>query len=200
MTTAADLRAGGAFTEAVFDGLDLGGELLIDVEAEGCRFVSCDFSGARLENWSLVDCEFRSCDLTLLEVPRSSFRGVRFVECRLLGVDWSPAATALGFQVRFERCVLDGSSFVKLAPEELEMVECRGRDLNFGGADLTGARFPESTLEGARFQGTDLTRADFSGATGVLFDPAENCLHQTRLSLEAAVGILDVAGIVVDGM
>lgn len=198
--TAPDLREGGAFTEAELEGLELSGEHLLDVEAEGCRFVSCDFSGARLEDWSLVDCELLSCDLTLLEVPRSSFRGVRFVECRLLGVDWSAAATALGFRVRFEGCVLDGSSFVGLAPEDLEMRECRGRDLNFAGADLTGARFPGTTLEGARFQETNLTGADFSGATNVLFDPAANRLDQTRVSLESAVGILGVAGIVVDGM
>ena len=198
--SARDLRRGGVFTDASFDGLELGGESLADGELEGCRFVSCDLSGARLEDWSLVDCELQSGDLTLLEVPRSSFRGVRFVECRLLGVDWSAAATALGFRVAFEGCVLDGSSFVELSPEALEMSGCRARDVNFAGADLTGARFPGTHLEGARFQGTNLTGADFSGARDVLFDPAENRLDGTRLSLESAVDVLGVTGIAVDGM
>lgn len=198
--TAANLPEGGAHSGAVFEGLELAGERLADGELEACRFVSCDLSGARLEDWSLVDCEFRSCDLTLLEVPRSSFRGVRFVECRLLGVDWSAAATALGFRVTLDGCALDGSSFVGLHAEELEMKDCRARDVNFAGADLTGARFPGTALDGARFQETDLTRADFSGATGVLFDPAANRLEETRLSLESAVAVLGVAGIVVDGM
>lgn len=198
--TAGDLRKGGAFTDAGFEDLELAGARLTDGEAEGCCFVSCDLSGAQIEDWSFVDCEFRSCDVTLLEVPRSSFRDVRFVECRLLGVDWSAAATTLGFRVTFEGCVLDGSSFVGLDAEELEMKDCRARDVNFAGANLTGAKFPGTALDGARFQDTDLTRADFSEATGVLFDPAANRFEETRLSLESAVGVLGVAGIVVEGM
>lgn len=198
--SADEVRDGGIFEGVDFEDVALSGRRLSDAELDACRFLSCDLSEARLEDCSFIDCELRSCDLTLTRVGGTSFRGVRFVECRLLGVDWTEAATALGLEIVFERCVLDGSSFVGLRPERLKMVDCRAREVNFAGADLTGASFPGTSLAGARFQGTTLTRADLSGALDVLFDPAENRLDQTRLSLEAAVGVLGVAGIVVEGM
>lgn len=195
-----DLRDDQAFEGVEFRDVSVAGELLTDRELDGCRLVSCDLSEARLEDCAFLECELRSCDLMLTRVPGTSFRAVRFVECRLLGVDWTEAATALGLEVTFERCVLDGSSFAGLRPQGLEMVECRARDVNFAGADLTGASFPGTSLAGARFQRTILHRADLSGAVDVLFDPAENRLDQTRVSLEGAVGVLGVAGIVVEGM
>jgi len=194
-----DLRNDASFDGAAFENLELTGEHLRDREVDGCTFVSCDLREAVLEDCSFVDCELRSSDLSLVRLPRSSFRGVRFVDCRVQGVDWTDAATALGIELTFERCILDGSSFMGMELEGLEIVECRAREVSFAGAVLRGARFPGTDLEGARFQGTDLRDVDFSDAANVVFDPTENRLGGTRLSPEGAVAVLGVSGILVDG-
>ena len=183
--------------EGRLQGLKLRGETLEGKEFENCTFVSCDLAEARLSRCRFLGCELRSSELSLLKPAGSAFRDVRFVDCRLLGVDWTEVDAALGLRLAFERCVLDSSSFMALHLEELRMVDCTARELGFEGAVLTGATFSSTNLEGSRFHGTDLRGADLSDATGVAFDPSANRLGRTRLSLEGGLAVLGVAGIVI---
>lgn len=192
-----ELDARSSFEDQDFEGLDLTGERLTDKEFEGCAFVSCKLEGVVLDRCRFVSCEFRLSDLSLFKPRDSAFRGVRFIDSRLTGVDWTQAETTLGLDVAFERSILDGSSFMELEVRGLRAIQCRAEGVNFVGASLGEADFSGTDLSDCQFSGADLRGVDFGRASNVSFDPRECRLKDTRVSLEAAVGLLGRLGVVV---
>lgn len=197
--TLAELSEGEQFVGETFEGLKLAGGRVSRNDFEECRFVSCDLGEAYLDRCRFTDCEFRSSELSLLRPGASSFRDVRFLDCRAMGIDWTQAETALGFRALFERCILDSSSFAQLPLDELRVLECRAKDANFVGADLTRADFRGTNLMGSRFAHANLSEADLSNAREVMLDPATTTLQRTKLSLDDSIRVLRAMGIVVAG-
>lgn len=193
------LDAQSSFEDREIENLDLTGQRLADKEFEGCSFVSCKLHGLLLDRCRFVSCEFRSCDLSLIEPRDSSFRGVRFIDSRLTGVNWTQADTTLGLDVAFERSVLDGGSFMELPLDGLEVIGCRAQGVSFSGASLLDADFSGSDLLDSQFHGSDLRGADLSAASNVTFDPRECRLGNTKLSLDGGLRVLGRVGIVIDG-
>ncbi len=177
-----------------FEDLDLRGEVLAGKEFHGCTFTRCTFAAARLERCLFDHCEVEGSDWSAVRLGNSSFRAVRFTQCRVGGVDFS-AANQLMFEVRFEDCVLDFSSFVGMRLHGLQVLSSRAREADFTGTDLTGACFDGTELRGARFWRTTLHDADLRGASAYAIQPDKNRLKDTRFSLDAALDHLALLGI-----
>ncbi|HEY4214592.1 MAG TPA: pentapeptide repeat-containing protein [Steroidobacteraceae bacterium] len=119
-----------SFAQGVYSGLRF----------EECRFESCDLSDCTLEDCRLVDTEFLNCNLSLLQVGGSAFRGVKFTDCKLVGINWTRAhwqRIRMSAQLEFERCILNDSSFAGLHLPQIKMVECRIFDADFSGTDAS---------------------------------------------------------------
>lgn len=175
-----------------FRGLHLAGATIEGRRFEDCRFDHCDFSEAALRACRFRDCEFADCNLSLVRLDGTQV-GARFVDCKLVGIDWTRAhwpAIRLDAPIAFERCALNDGSFFGLSLRELAAVECRAHDVDFTEADLEDADFRHSDLRGAIFRRTRLARADFREATDYRIDVLLNDVRHAKFSLPEAISLL----------
>jgi fluoroquinolone resistance protein len=176
---------------------DVEGVALAGLEVFSCRFESCRFGEQRWSRVVLERCTFVDCDLTKLSWGGSSLRGVTFENCKLLGVEFAGAAdnpefTCSGCSLRyavFDGVNVRGARFVDCSLQDASFVECDLQDASFDGCDLGGA-----TLRRCRLAG-----ADFSTATGLFFEPAQNQSKDVYLSEETAVQLARAQGMRVAG-
>jgi uncharacterized protein YjbI with pentapeptide repeats len=108
-----------------------------DIEFFQCRFDGCQFLRTTFRQCRFEECVFEKCDLSLLKVPESSFIGVRFLHAKMLGIDWTQAATPL--TLAFQGSNIGHSTFVRLSLQRMAMVECVAREVDFTGTNLTRA-------------------------------------------------------------
>ncbi len=180
----------------IFDQLTLQKATLRGSEFTDCRFKQCSFGEASFELCTFKDCAFANCDLSLMAPEKSAFRGVDFVKCKLLGVNWGKATwvnqqmQALLKTVSFKECVVNYSSFVGLRLPGLKLVECVARAADFSEADLSKSDFRKTDFEEALFRNTNLAGSNFVGATNYYIDPASNQISKARFSLPDALGLL----------
>ncbi|MCP4869106.1 MAG: pentapeptide repeat-containing protein [Proteobacteria bacterium] len=182
-----------------FDGLDLRGGRLERVELLDCVISDSQLSEATLDSCSFEDVTFRRCDLSVVQLGGTAFRGVKFDECKLTGLDWSRAQD-LTFEVSFHDCVLDFSSFQGVRLRKLRIEGGRAHNVIFADSDLRAARLGYVDLAGAQFTGNDLRGTDLSTSVNVVLEPRTNRLHKTKLPVDAALKHLKQMGIIVPGM
>lgn len=196
-TSAERLLRADSLEDAVFAGLDLQGVDLGARELTGCTFRHCKLQETRWRGARLDECRFERCDLTRMQPCGMLAHGVRFADCKLMGVEW----TDLGQfpQLAFADCVLDFASFVGLSLRKTAFVGCKIAEANFFDADLREANFAGSDLRGSIFRGCKLDKADFSAATGVFFDPAVNAARGAVVAIEMAALLAMQAGLHVAG-
>lgn len=189
---AADLFSQRDHSNRQFRDIHGAGATLEGLRFEDCRFDHCDFSEATLRDCRFRDCEFVDCNLSLARLGGSQL-GARFVDSKLVGIDWTLAhwpTIRLEAAIAFERCALNDGSFFGLSLRELTMAECRAHDVDFSEADLEDADFRHSDLRGAIFRRTRLARADFRDATDYRIDVFLNDIKHAKFSLPEAVSLL----------
>jgi uncharacterized protein YjbI with pentapeptide repeats len=176
--------------------LDCGGADLSEKVFRRCRFervrlVEAVCTAARFE-----DCTFARSDLTLLKVERAGFHDVRFVQTKLMGVDFS-GVKRLAFAPTFEGCVLTYATFAGLKMRGVRFDDCKADEASFAGVDLTGAVFASTDLTNAKFIDTVLVDADLSTSWGYRISPQQNKLQRTRFSDDAALALVEALGVIV---
>jgi uncharacterized protein YjbI with pentapeptide repeats len=159
---------------------------------ENCTFRRCKFIGAAVKHCRFIECSFENCDFSVANVTGSSFRGAKFVECKAVGVNWSLTAGIHASQ--FISCKLNDTSFSKLDLRHIIFQGCSLENADFRDCRLEKSKFPQSRLSGAQFNKTILVEADFSQAHDYFFDPRENKLKKTKVSLPEAIGLLEALG------
>lgn len=186
--------------QAFFEGEsfdDVEGAKVAHKEFFRCTFRNGKLAESRWERCSFEACTFIDCDLTRMVPMNSSWRGVTFKQCKLLGVDFS--SLAVNPDVTFEGCILRyvvmngvnlrGTRFSDCEMQDAQLVESSFIDADFTGSDLTGATFSRCDLAGA----------DFSSARGVYFEPRQNTAKGAFVPVETAVMIAQAAGLRVAG-
>ncbi len=179
--------------DRTFEGLALDGGEICAKEFAGCTFTSCSFLEARFMACRFVHCSFLRCDLSLCRIDDCSFTGVKFIDSRVIGVNWTEASwPALGLYdaIGFERCAISHSTFVGLGLRRVRIIDCAAHDVDFAEANLTEATFTGTDFQDSRFWHTDLTAADFTGATNYAIAPGLNVLRKARFSLPEAMALL----------
>ena len=196
--------------ELTLDALHLGNEFesmtLRGVDASlaefaGKSFYDCEFVGLAamqvdLNECVFEDCRFFQCDLTIASLRGANLRGVDFRNCKLMGIDWSPAG-GLTFAVSFDACILSHCLFTDLRMKETQITNCKAHEASFAGVDLRGANFAGTDLRDARFLETNLEGADLSTATDYVISPEDNRLRDTKFSIEAALALVERFGVIV---
>lgn len=191
------LRTEEYFDDEAFEDVDLRGFDLTGKEFYRCTFAKCQLGESRWAGSKLEATVFRACDLGGALVGSAAFRGVRFENSKMMGIDW--AEVSPNPEISFEGSKLQYASFVELNLRRASFVRCSLVDANFTAVDLTDAVFMEVDLTGSTFDGCTLVRTDFSTATGLFLAPGSNRLKDTRVPIETAILAARTLGMCVSG-
>ncbi|HLO59898.1 MAG TPA: pentapeptide repeat-containing protein [Bacteroidales bacterium] len=163
-------------------------------EYEECTFDRCDFSNARLAEFRFIDCEFRDCNLSLVVLNNTTFRDVKFVGCKMLGLHFEDC-DLLGFTVSFENCKLQNSTFFKVKMKKTVLKNCDLKETDFSEAEMSESIFDNCDLHRAVFDHTNLEKVDFRTAYNYTINPSQNRIKKARFSLPGLPGLLAEYGI-----
>ncbi len=183
--------------EKQFDTIDFTQKPLTEADYENCTFVNCNFSGSTLTNIIFAECTFTDCNLSLAIITQTAFKIVAFKNSKLLGLHFENCNPFL-FEVYFENCILNLSSFYKLKIKKTRFVNCSLHEVDFAAADLTSAVFDKCDLTGSVFQNSIIEKADFSTAYNYSINPEINKIKKAKFSLAGITGLLDKYDIEVD--
>ncbi len=192
--TARTLQSGDDLDGETLEGALLEADTLEKATFADCTFVDLAWTRATLRRCLFESCVFRGCDLTMVSPYDTSFRGVRFERCKLMGIDWTKSHQ-LTFDVSFVDSVLSYCTFDAMLLRGLSMTGCKAIEAVFTEADLTGADLAGTDLTGSTFLHTVLEETDLSLATGYQIDPTTNRLRDTRFALDGALRSLALLGI-----
>lgn len=164
-----------------------------ELEFEDCIFEHCDFSGSRFARSKFIDCTFKDCNLSLLTMPNTRWFGITFIDCKLVGTQWSAAdwpAFHLDAQLSFERCILNDASFFGLTLQRLKLNECKCHDVDFREGDFSHSTFTDNDFSHSVFMHTNLSQCDFSESDNFNIHVLENRLDGATFSRFAALNLL----------
>jgi len=169
------------YFEVLFNNLDLQDGVCIGTEFEECSFVDCT-----------------RCQLSLICVPYTRFFGLNFLECKLVGVDWTRATWSeyhKDFEISFRQSILNDSSFFGLTLQGLVLDECKVQDVDFREGDFSHAVMTYSDFTNSLFMRTNLQSANFTESSQYSINVLENQLQGAKFSKFEAVYLLESLGI-----
>lgn len=165
-------------------------------EYDGCSFTQCIFSEADLSRITFMDCDFDGCDLSNVKMADVALREVRFKNCKLMGIHFDACNDFL-FDVSFENCLLNFSSFYKKSLKKTRLAHCSLHEVDLVEADMSESLFDECDFAGATFDRTNLDKSDMTTSFNFMIDPENNKLKKTKFSKESLAGLLGKYDIVI---
>ena len=193
-----EMKSQQQYFEETFNKLDMQGLLCVGSEFEECVFVDCNFSEATFENCNFINCSFTRCQLSLINLSYTRLFNMSFLECKLVGVDWTRATWSdyhRDFEISFRQCILNDSSFFGLTLQGLVLDECKVHDVDFREGDFSKAIMTYSDFTHSLFMRTNLQAADLTEATQYSINVLENQLQGAKLSKFEAVYLLESLGV-----
>ncbi len=170
---------------------------LPEADYENCSFINCNFSGTNLSNIVFAGCAFTGCNLSLAAITQTAFKNSKFKDCKLLGLHFENCNPFL-FEVYFENCMLNLSSFYKLKIKKTKFIHSSLHEVDFTESDLTGSIFDNCDLARTIFQNTIAEKADFKTAYNFLINPETNNIKKAKFSTAGLAGLLDKYDIEID--
>ena len=163
---------------------------------EECEFIGSSFIGCTFEKSKFLNCKFVECVLSAVVPLDCRFNGVRFINSKVIGVDWTKAEKIRDLE--FYQSQINYSSFRLLALPKIRILKCESREVDFTETDLSHGDFKGTDFEKSRFFKTNLAHADFKGAKNYYIDARVNTLKQTKFSLPEALSLLSGLDIILD--
>ena len=176
--------------QKTFIKVELGTQRISNREFEECIFKNCDFSNGNLTNSTFMDCDFIDCNLSMTDLMGSSLKTVAFKNCKLLGIHFHKCIDFL-FNVSFQDCLLDYSSFSDKKMLKTMFNSCSVKEVSFSGANLSNSVFNNCNLDNSIFNNTQLAAVDFTSAYNYKIDPDLNPMKKAKFSAQGTAGLLD---------
>ncbi|WP_131914150.1 pentapeptide repeat-containing protein [Celerinatantimonas diazotrophica] len=189
---------GEQYLEHSFDKLQLSERCFKDIEFEECLFSDCDLSGVQFQHCKLINCKFERCNLSVAHFPNSYLFGVSFQDSKLVGIDWTKAVWPIyhrDFELKFQRCIMNDSSFFGLTLNELVLDECKLHDVDFREGDFTGSTMNACDFTHSLFMHTNLQDVDFSESTNYAIHILDNQVQGAKFTRYEALNLLEYLGI-----
>jgi len=186
------------YFEQLFNKLPLAHSELIGCEFEECEFRECDFSEALLKSCKFINCIFMRCNLSLIKLSYTSFYDVNFTESKLVGVDWTKASwPAFHFDsmLKFNKCILNDSSFFGLTMNGLQFEECKLHDVDFREGDFADSTMTYCDFTNSLFMRTNLQNVDFTESGNFNLNVTENRVTKAKFTRYEALNLLESLGI-----
>ncbi|MGS2743827.1 pentapeptide repeat-containing protein [Halomonas sp. LS-001] len=193
-----DLKDNEQYLDAHFEKLSLPDGRYRHIEFEDCRFSDCDFSASKFHHCKFTNCVFERCNLSLIDLSSSKLFAVNFQDSKLVGVDWTKASWPiyhLDFELRFQRCILNDSSFFGLTLNALVIEECKSHEVDFREGNFKGSTMTHSDFTRCLFMHTNLQSVDFSDSMAYAINILENDVKGARFSRYEALNLLECLGI-----
>jgi fluoroquinolone resistance protein len=173
------------------------GERISGTVFEECVFTGCTWDEAHLSSCQFLNCTFSNCSVSLTGFRNSTFAECRWVDCKLLSVDWTAihCNPLPPIPMAFEGCKLSYSSFVLADVRRWSFTRCDLVDTDFSDAQLVDAKMLNCNLESARFVHADMRRLDLTDSYNYLFDVRDNRVNGLKVSATEGVHLLRAFGI-----
>jgi uncharacterized protein YjbI with pentapeptide repeats len=191
-----DFLTGDDFYKKKFSNISLSGKALKGKEFENCIFDKCKFIDVSFNKCRFIECVFKNCLLSAIKPYGSTFNEIKFVDCKVIGVDWTKASRVLFLS--FLRCNISYSNFSYLAFSKFKAKKCVAKEVSFIGSGLSGAVLTKTDFGKSRFNNTDLTGADFRKAYNYFIDIRFNKLKGARFSLPEASNLLKSLDLIIE--
>ena len=185
------------YQNRIFDTIDYSEQRLANTEFVNCEFVNCSFSKSDLSHNDFLDCTFKNCNLSLAVLKNTGLKNIKFIGCKLMGLDFS-AANSFLFSMNFQDCILDYSTFIYKKLKKTIFIDCFLKETDFSNTDLSLASFKNCDLSGATFVESILEKTDFRTSRNYSFDPSENKIKGTKVSHAALAGLLQKFDLVIE--
>ncbi|MEY3854030.1 MAG: Adenylate cyclase [Bacteroidota bacterium] len=166
-------------------------------EYEDCVFQKAELESQDLTGCKFVDCVFEDSNLSLATLKNTSFQKVHFKNCKLQGLHFEYCNPFL-FEVSFEACQLNLSSFYKIKTKGTRFNHCNLREVDFSEADFTLAIFDYCDLQGAIFDQSILEKADFRLAESFQINPSINRMKKAKFASNNIHGLISHLDILID--
>ncbi|WP_321519920.1 pentapeptide repeat-containing protein [uncultured Bacteroides sp.] len=176
--------------DKVFKGTNYLEEPLLKIEYENCSFINCQFINADLSNITFIDCLFDKCDLSMANIKSTAFRDVRFLNSKMVGLNFEECNSFL-ISFSFEECVLSLASFFKLKIKDTQFKNCNLQEVDFTETTLSNSVFDNCDLTRAIFARTNLEKVDFRTSYNYSIDPEVNRINNAKFSRIGVLGLLD---------
>jgi fluoroquinolone resistance protein len=173
-----------------FEEINFSETLLAVGNYENCQFVQCNFADCNFFDIHFADCIFANCNMGMAKLGATAFKEVKFTGCKLLGLHFEHC-NPFGFDVYFDNCILNLSSFYKLKLKKTVFKNCSLSEVDFTEADLSNAIFENCNLDKAIFDNTILEKTDFRSSYNYSIDPAINKIKKAKFSLAGVTGLLN---------
>ena len=173
---------------------------LSDTHFEKVTFRQCDWQEIKVENCGFVDCVFEKCNLSLMEAKTTNFVNLKFIDSKIVGVNWAKIKSLLGISLSFERCILDYSSFAEVNFVKSKIKECSVKNVDFSKSNLTECDCRGSDFDGAGFGVAKLIKTDFREAKNYTIDILESprSLKGAKFSHFEVENLLSTLNIVIE--
>lgn len=200
-----DLISETFFEDRNFNDLTIREITLGNKHFDRCQFTNCDMSSSTFDSCTFSRCSFVSCNLSLLSAPHSTMGDSRFIDCKMIGIDWTaaewrntPRKKSIPFAIVFERCALDFSVFIAMDMYRVKFSSCSLREVGFESSNMQWADFTDSDLTGAHFSDTNLTAANFSMARNYTINACGNTITRAKFSMPEATALVYALEIIVE--
>jgi len=174
-------------TYEVLLNLDVTADRADRADFEHVEFVNCIFGD--LSKLNFTNCYFKNCNLSNAKTIGSRLQNCLFKDSKLLGTNFS-GARDLSFEVHFENCNLDYSSFDKKKMNKSSFKNCKIHHSNFTQCDLSKSTLSNCDLFETLFSGTNLSGLDFTENRNFMIDPETNALKGTKFLTSQLAGLL----------
>jgi len=188
------LRNGKEYLSKTFSNLTETSQDICNVEFEGCHFQDCNFTETIFKKCRFIECTFSRCNLSVIKVHQCQFTDVTFDECKVVGVDWTRASwprLVFSVSLKFNKCIINDSSFFGLNLDEIIIEECKAHDVDFRDGSFCSANFTYTDFTNSLFGKTNISNADFSEATNYDIDIFNNKISKAKFSRYEAVRLLN---------
>ncbi|RYY59785.1 MAG: pentapeptide repeat-containing protein, partial [Chitinophagaceae bacterium] len=128
-------------------------------------------------------------NLMMAKTAGTAFRGVEFMNCKLLGIRFETCDPFL-FSVGFRKCILNLAGFFKMKMKKTIFTDCAMHEVDFSGTDLTQAVFTNCDLHNSVFENSILAKADLRTSINYTIDPEKNQVKKMKVSQDGLGGLL----------
>jgi uncharacterized protein YjbI with pentapeptide repeats len=178
-------------------GIDFSNGKLSNMEYDSVLFADCNFSKADLSGVAFIDCTFKTCDMSLVKANNTAFNNAQFINCKLLGIDFSRCKDFL-LSFSFDNCILDFATFYQKKIKKTLFNNCSIKEVDFTETDLTESKFIECDLTLAVFENSNIEKVDFTKAFNFGIDLEVNKVKNAKFSSSGLSGLLLKYPIIID--
>ncbi len=166
------------------------------MEFINCKFISNSAIEISFRNSKFMECLFEKCNLSNSIFIGARLRDVKFIGCKVLGINWSQ--TGAFFDISFSESLMDLCVFQDLDLRSFQAINSSLCEADFSGCNLENAYLTGSSFRSATFNNCNLESADLRDAKDYFIDPMFNKVKKAKFSMPDAMSFFEALDITIE--